>query len=202
MDLWPACRETIHIAPLGGDLLRMVESQQQVATTSLVDDLAEQALLEELIDRSKPPLRSGTGRLHCLLATPSVIQRSAEAHASGRASSRVCSAVRVGSLSALRNRLGGGGNVRTRSTRVIEAGQPSVSCVPVMGLGRVWRQPGNGQEPSSIDRKRVTLQSCLLPPKPPRWVTALDALPPVALGPARGSKQPRAVPEHCSVCDG
>jgi hypothetical protein len=48
----------------------MVESQQQIATSSLVDDLAEQALLEELIERSKPPLRSGTERLHYLLATP------------------------------------------------------------------------------------------------------------------------------------
>jgi hypothetical protein len=70
MDLWPPCRETIQIASLGGDLLRMVESQQQIATTSLVDDLAEQALLEELIERSKPPLRAGTERLHYLLATP------------------------------------------------------------------------------------------------------------------------------------
>jgi hypothetical protein len=70
MDLWPACRETIHIGSLGGELLRMVESQQQIATTSLVDDLAEQALLEELIERSKPPLRPGTERLHDLLATP------------------------------------------------------------------------------------------------------------------------------------
>jgi hypothetical protein len=70
MDLWPACRETMHIGPLGGELLRMVESQQHIATISLVDDLAEQALLEELIERSKPPLRSGTERLHYLLATP------------------------------------------------------------------------------------------------------------------------------------
>lgn len=42
MDLWSTCRETIHIGPLGRDLLRRVESQQQIATTSLVDDLAEQ----------------------------------------------------------------------------------------------------------------------------------------------------------------
>jgi hypothetical protein len=70
MDLWSAYRDTIDIGPLGGDLLSMVESQQQIATTSLVDGLAEQALLEELIERFKPPLRSGTERLHDLLATP------------------------------------------------------------------------------------------------------------------------------------
>ncbi|AGA92138.1 RES domain-containing protein [Thioflavicoccus mobilis 8321] len=70
MDLWDRCRERLDIAPLGGELLRMVESQQQVATSELVDDLTEQALLEDLIERSKPPRPAGTGRLHYLLATP------------------------------------------------------------------------------------------------------------------------------------
>ncbi|WP_058558033.1 RES family NAD+ phosphorylase [Thiohalocapsa sp. ML1] len=70
LDLWPACAETLCIAPLGGELLRMVESQQQVATLSLVDDLAEQALLEELLERSKPPLVPGSRGLHYLLGTP------------------------------------------------------------------------------------------------------------------------------------
>jgi hypothetical protein len=69
-DLWDACRQDLHPAPLGGELLRIVESQQQVATLDLVDELAEQALLEELIERSKPPLPPGTERLHYLLATP------------------------------------------------------------------------------------------------------------------------------------
>jgi hypothetical protein len=69
-DLWSACGETLRILPLGGELLRMVESQQQVATLSLVDDLAEQALLEELLEQSKPPLVPGSEGLHYLLATP------------------------------------------------------------------------------------------------------------------------------------
>jgi hypothetical protein len=69
-DLWAACWEGLHPAPLGGELLRIVESQQQVATLNRVDDLAEQALLEALIERSKPPLPAGTERLHYLLATP------------------------------------------------------------------------------------------------------------------------------------
>ncbi|MBK1730683.1 RES family NAD+ phosphorylase [Thiococcus pfennigii] len=70
MDLWDGCRERLDIGPLGGELLRMVESQQQVATSQLVDDLTEQALLEDLIERSKPPRPAGTERLHYLLATP------------------------------------------------------------------------------------------------------------------------------------
>jgi len=69
-DLWAACRETLRIEPLAGELLRMVESQQQVATLSLVDDLAEQALLEELLEQAKPPLPRGSEGLHYLLATP------------------------------------------------------------------------------------------------------------------------------------
>lgn len=69
-DLWAACHEHLRILPLAGELLRMVESQQQVATLSLVDDLAEQALLEDLLERSKPPLIPGSEGLHYLLATP------------------------------------------------------------------------------------------------------------------------------------
>lgn len=47
----------------------MVESQEQVATQRLVGNLAEQALLEDLLERSKPP-RRGPAALDYLLATP------------------------------------------------------------------------------------------------------------------------------------
>ena len=69
-DLWAACRDVLRIEPLTGELLRMVESQEQIATLSLVDDLAEQAVLEDLLERAKPPLPVGTDGLHYLLATP------------------------------------------------------------------------------------------------------------------------------------
>ncbi|ROQ29802.1 RES domain-containing protein [Gallaecimonas pentaromativorans] len=49
---------------------RLVESQEQVATSQLVDNLAEQQLLEDLLDYSKPPRLAGTEHLHYLLATP------------------------------------------------------------------------------------------------------------------------------------
>ncbi|WP_237750926.1 RES family NAD+ phosphorylase [Gallaecimonas xiamenensis] len=49
---------------------RLVESQEQVATSHLVDSLAEQQLLEDLLDYSKPPRLPGTENLHYLLATP------------------------------------------------------------------------------------------------------------------------------------
>lgn len=68
-DLWSSCGGAAVAGPLAGDLWRMVESQEQIATTVLVDTLAEQAELERLLERSKPPGR-GTGHLHYLLATP------------------------------------------------------------------------------------------------------------------------------------
>jgi hypothetical protein len=45
-----------HATQLAGAIYRLVESQEQVATNSLVRTLAEQALLEELLESSKPPL--------------------------------------------------------------------------------------------------------------------------------------------------
>lgn len=69
-DLWAACRDGLAPITLGGEGLRMVESQRQIATLHLVDDLAEQAVLEDLLEASKPPLPAGTEGLHYLLATP------------------------------------------------------------------------------------------------------------------------------------
>ncbi len=68
-DIWTQCAGDSEIHPLRLAPWRVVESQHQVATRKLVDTLAEQALLEELIDRAKPPDVTG-GRLHYLLATP------------------------------------------------------------------------------------------------------------------------------------
>lgn len=69
-DLWAACREHAQPVPLAGEAVRVVESQEQIATSALVRDLAEQALLEDMLERVKPPRRAGTQRLHYLLATP------------------------------------------------------------------------------------------------------------------------------------
>jgi hypothetical protein len=55
---------------LAGAVHRLVESQEQVATNALVRTLAEQALLEELLETSKPPLPAAAAGLHYLLATP------------------------------------------------------------------------------------------------------------------------------------
>jgi hypothetical protein len=48
----------------------LVESQHQVSTMKLVDTLAEQDLLERVVEQSKPAVPEGCRHLHYLLATP------------------------------------------------------------------------------------------------------------------------------------
>lgn len=67
--LW-ANYEDVVIAPIRGRLVRLVESQGQVATLQLVDTLEEQALLEELLETSKPRMPPPAEPLHYLLKTP------------------------------------------------------------------------------------------------------------------------------------
>lgn len=52
------------------DLWRAVEAQHIASTMPLVDSLAEQRLLEEVLEEGKPPLPEAAGKLHYLLATP------------------------------------------------------------------------------------------------------------------------------------
>jgi hypothetical protein len=69
-DIWSAIGSEAQARPLTGEILRLVESQEQVATNRLVATLAEQDLLESMIEASKPPLPRGAARLDYLLATP------------------------------------------------------------------------------------------------------------------------------------
>lgn len=70
MDLWQACGGAERIRPIGGTLRRLVESQEEVATSRLVGSLARQAVLEAMLETTKPALRPGTERRHYLLAAP------------------------------------------------------------------------------------------------------------------------------------
>ena len=69
-DLWAACGSRAEPGTFAGEVLRMVESQEQVATQRLVGNLGEQDLLESLLERSKPPRPAATAGLDYLLATP------------------------------------------------------------------------------------------------------------------------------------
>jgi len=68
-NIWTRCAGASEIRPLGLSPWRVVEAQHQVSTRKLVDSAEEQILLEELIDRTKPPYTTPP-RLHYLLATP------------------------------------------------------------------------------------------------------------------------------------
>ena len=70
--IWQECDGAKLIRRLTARAWRAVEAQHVISTRKLVDSDAEQQLLEELIDRSKPRLARSAelGRLHYLLSTP------------------------------------------------------------------------------------------------------------------------------------
>jgi hypothetical protein len=68
-SIWMQCEGDSNICALRVVAWRVVESQHEVSTRKLVDSASEQELLEELIDRVKPPAQAGA-RLHYLLSTP------------------------------------------------------------------------------------------------------------------------------------
>ena len=68
--IWDACNGAQQIRPLAGTLHRLVESQEQIATLGYVDTLDEQALLESMLDHSKPIYKEDLTAYHYLLSTP------------------------------------------------------------------------------------------------------------------------------------
>ncbi|MDP2286108.1 MAG: RES family NAD+ phosphorylase, partial [Pseudohongiella sp.] len=70
MNIWQLCNGAEQIRPVAGTLFRLIENQEQVATLSYVDSLAEQSVLEDLLERSKPPYPNAIDSLHYLFKTP------------------------------------------------------------------------------------------------------------------------------------
>ncbi|BCG65846.1 MAG: toxin [Methyloprofundus sp.] len=68
--LWTACNGVQQIGYLSGTLHRLVESQEQIATLGYVDTLDEQALLEEMLENTKPVYKEDLTAYHYLLSTP------------------------------------------------------------------------------------------------------------------------------------
>ncbi len=68
MDIWSLAQK--HITTISDDFVRIVESQQQIATTRIVDSLEEQAILESLLETTKPTVIDNTDHLHYLFSTP------------------------------------------------------------------------------------------------------------------------------------
>ena len=70
MRIWELIGEKLSVTVVHGDLIRVVESQEQIATNKLVDNLEEQQQLEALLEKSKPIFAEYSEKLHYLLATP------------------------------------------------------------------------------------------------------------------------------------
>ena len=68
--IWTPAALSSERRALSGTCWRVVEAQHKVSTLKLVDTLAEQALLEGLIELSKPPVPPECRHLHYLLTTP------------------------------------------------------------------------------------------------------------------------------------
>ena len=61
---------SFELSPYRGQPWRVVEAQHQVATMQLADSLADQAVLEDALEASKPALPADCAGLHYLAATP------------------------------------------------------------------------------------------------------------------------------------
>ncbi len=67
---WTPTALAAEARPWRGRAWRVVEAQHEAATMKLVDGVAEQRLLEQLLESAKPPLPAAAAGLHYLLATP------------------------------------------------------------------------------------------------------------------------------------
>lgn len=70
MSIWERCQGEQHITSISGTLYRLVESQEHIATLDYVDSLEEQALLEDMLENTKPNYPDNSTSYHYLLKTP------------------------------------------------------------------------------------------------------------------------------------
>ncbi|HEX4914837.1 MAG TPA: RES family NAD+ phosphorylase [Vicinamibacterales bacterium] len=70
MPTWTTAALSRESRRLAGRCWRVVESQHMVSTMKIVDTIAEQARLEELLEESKPAIPEECRGLHYLLFTP------------------------------------------------------------------------------------------------------------------------------------
>src|SRR5262249_4203817 len=68
--IWTPAELSSDARALGGSCWRLVEAQHRYSTLKLVDSVDEQAVLERLVDDTKPPVPLECRDLDWLLATP------------------------------------------------------------------------------------------------------------------------------------
>jgi hypothetical protein len=69
-NIWTPAALSSDARSLAGTCWRVVEAQHHVSTLKLVDSVAEQEVLEDLIETAKPPLPPECRDLYYLLSTP------------------------------------------------------------------------------------------------------------------------------------
>lgn len=70
MSLWHSLDGQKHITSLNMKLYRMVENQEEIATTVITANGDEQAILEDLLEQSKPDQSEPLSQRHYLIKTP------------------------------------------------------------------------------------------------------------------------------------
>ncbi|WP_137152273.1 RES family NAD+ phosphorylase [Devosia sp. FKR38] len=70
LPIWTPAALSSSARPYAGTAWRLVEAQHRVSTLRLVDNLAEQHLLEQILDESKPTVPAECQGLDYLLAAP------------------------------------------------------------------------------------------------------------------------------------
>jgi len=70
LGIWTPAALSSERRRLSGHCWRLVEAQHRISTLKVVDTLAEQERLEQLLDASKPPIPPECVDRHYLLATP------------------------------------------------------------------------------------------------------------------------------------
>lgn len=68
--MWTPGALRSELRPYNSDVWRTVEAQYKASTMRLTDTLADQELLEEILNRSKPPVPEECAGLHYLIYTP------------------------------------------------------------------------------------------------------------------------------------
>jgi RES domain len=69
-SIWTPAELSSSVTPLSGRCWRAVEAQHHVSTMKLTDSLEEQAILENIVEESKPPIPPGCEGLDFLMMTP------------------------------------------------------------------------------------------------------------------------------------
>ncbi len=70
LTIWTPAELSSKAQNLSFKVWRMVEAQHLVSTSKIVDTMVEQALLEDILEESKPPIPKEASDLHFLLFSP------------------------------------------------------------------------------------------------------------------------------------